>query len=191
MKSGLLLQLLATVAFFGIEDGELLVRRLHSLLYDRAHKIDYGEQELAIWSSCVNAVRLVIPNEEACDGIVSGNPEWMLDYLILRCWHPCDLEHYGLVQRKLSGAFAPLSKRRFLGMGFGRTGKPFKERMRDMISLTDHCLLAYLCDLFRESRNSRLVSLKQAPLCYRATLSLDPAYELTTTFNTSRRSPPV
>ena len=69
--------------FFGIDDGELRVRRLHSLLYDRAHKVDYGQQELAIWSFYVNAVRLVIPNEEACDGIVSGNPEWMLDYLIL------------------------------------------------------------------------------------------------------------
>ena len=69
--------------FFGIDDGELRVRRLHSLLYDRAHKIDYGERELAIWSFYVNAVRLVMPNEEACDGIVSGNPEWMLDYLIL------------------------------------------------------------------------------------------------------------
>jgi hypothetical protein len=68
--------------FFGIDDGELLVRRLHELLYTRSGPIDYGEQELAIWSFYLNAVRLVMPNDEACSGIVAGNPEWMLDYLI-------------------------------------------------------------------------------------------------------------
>lgn len=69
--------------FFGIDDGELLVRRLHSLLYDRSSKIDYGEQEMAIWSFYVNAVHLAMPNDEACTAIVTGNPEWMLDYLVL------------------------------------------------------------------------------------------------------------
>jgi len=68
--------------FFGIDDGELLVRRLHELLYTRSGPIDYGEQELAIWSFYLNAVRLVMSNDEACSGIVSRNPEWMLDYLI-------------------------------------------------------------------------------------------------------------
>lgn len=68
--------------FFGIDDGELLIRRLYELVYARYGPIDYGEQELAIWSFYLNAVRLVMPNDEACSAIVSGNPEWMLDYLI-------------------------------------------------------------------------------------------------------------
>jgi hypothetical protein len=69
--------------FFGIDDGELLVRRLHELLYTRSGPIEYGEQELATWSFYLNAVRLVMPNDDACAGIVTGNPEWMLDYLII------------------------------------------------------------------------------------------------------------
>jgi hypothetical protein len=69
--------------FFGIDDGELLIRRLHELLYTRSGPIDYGEQELAIWSFYLNAVRLIMPNDEACAGIVTGGPEWVLDYLIL------------------------------------------------------------------------------------------------------------
>jgi hypothetical protein len=68
--------------FFGIDDSELLVRRLHELLYTRSGPIDYGEQELSIWSFYLNAVRLIMPNDQACAGIVSGNPEWMSDYLI-------------------------------------------------------------------------------------------------------------
>jgi hypothetical protein len=69
--------------FFGIDDGELLVRRLHGLLYNGTSAIDYGEQELAIWSFYLNAIRLIMPNDEACAGIVTGNPEWMLDDLIM------------------------------------------------------------------------------------------------------------
>ena len=68
--------------FFGIDDGELLIRRLHELLYTRSGPIEYGEQELAIWSFYLNAVRLVMPNDESCASVVTGNPEWMLDYLI-------------------------------------------------------------------------------------------------------------
>lgn len=69
--------------FFGIDDGELLIRRLHGLLYTHGSRINYGEQELAIWSFYVNATWLIMPNDEGCAAIVSGNPEWMLDYLIL------------------------------------------------------------------------------------------------------------
>lgn len=66
----------------GLDDGEILIRQLHGLLYDRRQKIDYGEQELAIWTFYVRVVQIGIPNAEVCKTIVTGNPEWMLDYLI-------------------------------------------------------------------------------------------------------------
>ena len=69
---------------FGIDDGELMIRNLYGFLYTRPGlPIDYGEQQLAIWTFYVNAVRLLLPDEQAVKVLVERSPEWILDYLIM------------------------------------------------------------------------------------------------------------
>ena len=76
----------------GVNDGELMARRLSGLLFhNHGVSIDYGEQDLNIRTFYLQAMQLSFENDESRKEIVSSSPEWILDFVILPL---CSIMHY-------------------------------------------------------------------------------------------------